>query len=520
MSSPLRNFALFWNFGLCFFLNPRTSPHRRLDWDTQNLHMERVLLWLSRMGFGVSWSERYDQLLVRLFPEVYPDTPEAHQKSNLAGLRSRLLSFSRPEAGPRHGPAPFEAPPELASSDGQWNSLEGTARPGHILVGDELDLKIIAADLSPSDFLGATLPTLPPPPLPTPSLSPPATRAPSPPPITVLEADKVSPAPTPSPPPAPSGRKRARTKGKWVCNPEAFKSGSSQYGGRKPPTIPPIVSSRGIAPKRGGGDPVPTLQALQQQRTVVHLGGGTPVGRQDSSFSNAYEDGDDEVLRGLLVLLWEHFGDGSFLPLQPDPRWSDLTQTRLSTTYREFLLLRPVPGAASASAPRRPAALSSCSRGPTVHVSSGSEAGSSEDETPAYKKPDDPRNYDLEEEDVQMSSPESSIAADECNYDSGLEPAPAVVPPEQQVSSSRVTLDDPPPFDARFLGFRPRSATEITSASRASLVEIVQQSAANTKNEEQLENALLTMSEVFGQAGKLLGRRRRGDKGKGKGRAL
>jgi hypothetical protein len=76
--------------------------------------MERVLFWLSRMGFGVSWSEQYDQLLVRLFPEVYPDTLEAHQKSNLAGLRSRLLSFSRPEAGPRHGPAPFEAPPGIA----------------------------------------------------------------------------------------------------------------------------------------------------------------------------------------------------------------------------------------------------------------------------------------------------------------------------------------------------------------------------------------------------------------------
>jgi hypothetical protein len=76
--------------------------------------MERVLFWLSRMGFGVSWSERYDQLLVRLFPEVYPDMLEAHRKSNLAGLCSRLLSFSRPEAGPCHGPVPFDAPPGIA----------------------------------------------------------------------------------------------------------------------------------------------------------------------------------------------------------------------------------------------------------------------------------------------------------------------------------------------------------------------------------------------------------------------
>jgi hypothetical protein len=33
---------------------------------------------------------------------------------NLAGLRSRLLSFSCPEAGPRHGPAAFKAPPGIA----------------------------------------------------------------------------------------------------------------------------------------------------------------------------------------------------------------------------------------------------------------------------------------------------------------------------------------------------------------------------------------------------------------------
>jgi hypothetical protein len=75
--------------------------------------MEQVLFWLSRMGFGVSWSEQYDQLLVQLFPEMYPDTPEAARKSALAGLRSRLLGFHCPEAGPRHGPAFFEAPPGI-----------------------------------------------------------------------------------------------------------------------------------------------------------------------------------------------------------------------------------------------------------------------------------------------------------------------------------------------------------------------------------------------------------------------
>jgi hypothetical protein len=75
--------------------------------------MEHVLFWLSRMGFWVSWSERYDQLLVRLIPKVYPDTREASWASELTRLRSRLLGFQHPVSGPRHGPAPFEAPPGI-----------------------------------------------------------------------------------------------------------------------------------------------------------------------------------------------------------------------------------------------------------------------------------------------------------------------------------------------------------------------------------------------------------------------
>ncbi|KAJ7305493.1 hypothetical protein DFH08DRAFT_976238 [Mycena albidolilacea] len=167
-------------------------------------------------------------LLVRLFPEVYPDTPKANRKANLAGLRSQLLSFRRLEGSPRHGPAPFEAPPgiariclistrepdvcsrfqaspdssvhsaqgeavriltegvlgyhdEIASSNGRWSHPEDTATPGRILVGDELDLEIIAAGLPPSNFIGATLPMPPPPPSPTPAPSPPIARPPSPP---------------------------------------------------------------------------------------------------------------------------------------------------------------------------------------------------------------------------------------------------------------------------------------------------------------------------------------------------
>jgi hypothetical protein len=48
--------------------------------------------------------------------------------------------------------------------------------------------------------------------------------------------------------------------------------------------------------------------------------------------------------------------------------------------------------------------------------------------------------------------------------------------------------------------------------------EILQQATEDVEGEEQLESALLAMSEVFEQAGRLLGKRRRGDKGKGKGR--
>jgi hypothetical protein len=113
-----------------------------------------------------------------------------------------------------------------------------------------------------------------------------------------------------------------------------------------------------------------------------------------------------------------------------------------------------------------------------------------------------------------------ATADDPRNYDFELEPAPDAVPVEQQVLSSRMTLDDPPPRDACFLGFRLRPAAEIVSASRASLVEeILQQSAEDVEGEEQLESTLLAMSEVFEQAGRLLGKRHCGDKGKGKGRA-
>jgi hypothetical protein len=44
--------------------------------------------------------------------------------------------------------------------------------------------------------------------------------------------------------------------------------------------------------------------------------------------------------------------------------------------------------------------------------------------------------------------------------------------------------------------------------------EIVWQATEDARDEEQLESALLTMSEVFGQAGQPLGQQCCGDKGK------
>jgi hypothetical protein len=138
-----------------------------------------------------------------------------------------------------------------------------------------------------------------------------------------------------------------------------------------------------------------------------------------------------------------------------------------------------------------------------------------EDDAPALA--DDPWNYDFEEEDIQMSSPESSIAADDCNYDSGLEPTPAIVPPEQQASSSCMTLDDLPPADVWFLGFHLRAIKRITPDSQPAFVEEIMQYAMETDSgAEWVEEALRFMSEVFDEAGRLLGRQCRSGKGKGK----
>ncbi|KAF8190699.1 hypothetical protein K438DRAFT_1763145 [Mycena galopus ATCC 62051] len=161
-----------------------------------------------------------------------------------------------------------------------------------------------------------------------------------------------------------------------------------------------------------------------------------------------------------------------------------------SYSYREFLSgLRPTQYTAQAETCRKTAEKASRRCGPTVIISSGSEE---EGPTPKKRKTscadrgastasspevivvegeempavvDDLQNYDLGG-DVPMHPAEPSIAADPNNYNVELEPAPPAIPPDQQVSSSRTTLDDPPPVAmapaSHFLGFRLRPIEEFS----------------------------------------------------------
>lgn len=78
------------------------------------LQIERVCFWLSRLGFGVAWSQCYDQLLVRLFSEGFPDVSVAARQTELTRLRSHLINFCRPASGAQSGPTPFDAPTGIA----------------------------------------------------------------------------------------------------------------------------------------------------------------------------------------------------------------------------------------------------------------------------------------------------------------------------------------------------------------------------------------------------------------------
>ncbi|KAJ7364955.1 hypothetical protein DFH08DRAFT_799263 [Mycena albidolilacea] len=483
MAFTLHNFALLWNLGLRFFLNPTTSPHYLLDWNHQNTNGTPLLL-----GYGVEnfhcprqlFHERSDRVsLMLVFGYSGVDSGVLGPKPVCQVDRFLCLWLAMFTASVswasfqvfldsalphvHYYPSPwlpvFDFRPQIADYPQVWSLDEITHQ--HFLVCTWLSFclakttstKLVvdnsSSDLCPlqihwfpqcmvwpcdfsltgssntsmslllrtdsglllkkpplqgasCDFIGATLPMPPPPPSPTLAPSPPAAHSPSLPPITVLEAGEPSPVPTPSSPPVPSGRKQARTcREKQARSPAEAENSQAQPEGWKLPTT-----------------------GIPSARACSNMGW--------TRFSNAYKEGKDKVLHRFRVLLWEHLGRGSYSPMHPDPWWLDLTQTR---------------------------AYLFCFPGPAIVVLLGSKVESSEGETPAPKKRkmlhsqntrstthpkvvevmdeddnptivNDTQNHDLKGEDVQMLSPESSIVADDHNYDPGLEPVPAIVPPE------------------------------------------------------------------------------------------
>ncbi|KAF8154317.1 hypothetical protein K438DRAFT_1777951 [Mycena galopus ATCC 62051] len=523
------------------------------------LNMEQVLFWLSRLGFRVAWSLNYEQLMEQLFPDALLQFPPAQCRAEFNRLRASLFVSRRPGTQgqsargltvrfstegileyldgeqPVLGTRGELIPPlllELASGDGRWVPLEESAPPGHILVGAELDLWIIALGYLPHLFYGATLPTPPPPPPVAPPAPPPSTAPP------VAGPSRVSPPPRPSRSqakkddlasvPLPS---RVRTENQVIL-PRLKHLPNTRPFGFLPVLRGGVQAGRGRGPRS-----LSAMQVLRQPQLPVY-----PGDRWWRKFSNAYEEGNEETLHDFRVEFWEHLGSGSFHPLHPDPRTMDWMEACRSYSYREFLSdLRPAQHTTRAKTRRKTAKKGGRRHSPTVIISSGSE-----DEGPAPKKRktsragressaasspevivvedeempavDDMQNYDLDG-DVPMPPVDPSIAADPNNYDVELEPAPPIVPPEQQASSSRTTLDDPPPVASEpaphFLGFRLHPIEEFSAAARPTFVdEIVQWAIEGEEDETRVESALFFMSAIFSQAGNTLGQRCRNGKGK------
>ncbi|KAF8174854.1 hypothetical protein K438DRAFT_1771436 [Mycena galopus ATCC 62051] len=85
-----------------------------------------------------------------------------------------------------------------------------------------------------------------------------------------------------------------------------------------------------------------------------------------------------------------------------------------------------------------------------------------------------------------MPPAEASIMLDPNNYDIELEPAPPVLPPEQQAPSARSTLDNPPPVAVapHFLGFRLRPIEEFSAAACPTFVDEIVQWAIEGEEDE------------------------------------
>ncbi|KAJ6458722.1 hypothetical protein C8R45DRAFT_1109835 [Mycena sanguinolenta] len=510
------------------------------------LTMERVLLWLNRLGVWVAWSENYNLQMMHLYPDAFDSFPMAERRAEFDKFRANLFSSRRP-LGEQSGITPLDAPigharlrlipkeedphvqresATVFSSEGVLSCLDQSATssglllhevepaaPGYFLEGEELDVFLSESGLEPAGFLNATLPTPP-----TPSPTPPP-RDPSPPPIEVLEEDFV-----PLPPLTPlaeqewfhqipsrgrhsekrkresySARSKERPRKKTPTEPRADR-------GERPPTIkiPPSFGTRlpecdlSRPPQHFPSESfrakgqwcapcIPRASYASNETVSVHW-----IKIQLSPFPRRLRDAVFLVIRCMQLVRLGRISSSLLgnTTGQSSPGFvlgfgSIAGMGHISPqfwTRGEFLVgFRPLQSNLNVASHRRSKqrpkpttiVISSDSeddvplgkrrktlRQETDYVSSGEESG-------GRTMVDDMGNYELDDEDVLMPDAQIPIADNPANYDPELEPASAEIPLGQQASSSRVTLDDPPPdsvSSSHLPSFRLRSVDPMSSA--------------------------------------------------------
>ncbi|KAF8194053.1 hypothetical protein K438DRAFT_1761607 [Mycena galopus ATCC 62051] len=496
-----------------------------------------------RLGLRVAWSANYEQLWGRLFPNVLLEFPPAQRRAEFDCLRASTFISRRPGAREQSGISPLDAPAgimriyripaaapdlrgflpdpssdvfsarnlgasgrtrvelipplllELASGDGRQVPLEEATPPGHILVGAELDLWIIASGYLTHLFYGATLPTPPPPPVAPPA--PPPSTAPSAPPAPVEESGAV-----------PQAHPYRAALGPGIRSPRTFTnvSGTSDHLDssrarlscqRETLFVFPSSSRRrhlGLkwlwsAPSICRASVAATLTACVLWRSVRHYpprhrgavppatrrtllvvgGGGSPTRTKGATKERCttfeWNSGNTwvQVPFTLCALTRAQWIGWRLVVLIPTG-CSSATCTAQHTARAEIRC--------------KTARKTSRRYGPTMIISLGSE-----DEGPVPKRhktsqtgcgaspASSPEVIVVEDEEspwrwttcgittwmatCPCPPADPSIMADPNNYDIALEPARPAIPPEQQESSSRTTLDDPCPLSR----YRPRTSS-------------------------------------------------------------
>ncbi|KAJ6506736.1 hypothetical protein C8R45DRAFT_922909 [Mycena sanguinolenta] len=514
------------------------------------LTIERVLLWLNRLGVWVAWSENYNLQMMHLYLDAFDSFPIADRRAEFDKFRANLFSSRRPSSrcpsGEQSGITSLDTPigparlrlipkeedprvqrdsatvfssEEVAVSSGLLLQGVEHATPGYVIEGEELDALLRDEGLEPGVFLGAPLP-LPP----TPSPSPPP-RDLTPPPITVLEEDFV-PLPPSTPPEEQPWFHQIPSHGSGNPTQRAPKSALA----RKPP--PNHERTRRV----GQTAAVILPRSKFLRLLVLAFRNETPRDLPSISHQSLSE------LRGQCGIDFVSSWLSGSTTERPSPG-SDLNSGNIgakghTTSFWELLVgFRPLQSNSNATSRRRskqrpkpkPIVISSDSEDDVplgkrrktasqsyVHVTSDEEeiAGS-------VSAVEDMGNYKLEDEDFRMTDAEVPIADDPANNDPELEPAPTKTPQGQQASSSQVTLDNPPPGSAssHFLGFRlrPVDPTSSTDTWDEYVEEIVDRVLSGSEDPHRTEAQLLFMSMVFGRVGNELGRRRRNGDTKGKG---